>query len=134
MNWKLIFLLSGFGILMGLATVYIIPAGVETIIWLIILVFCAWVIQKVLKTRYFIHGFLVCMINSLCVTGAHLFLSSAYLAHHPEEAASYAKLQSEYHVSMTQAMLLFSPFIGLMSGLFLGILSNVFALVRQRAA
>ena len=40
MNWKLIFLLSLFGLAMGIATVYVIPSRLEPMFWLAISILC----------------------------------------------------------------------------------------------
>lgn len=46
MNWPLILKLSLFGLVMGIATVFVIPSRVEPLFWLGIFVVCAYVIAK----------------------------------------------------------------------------------------
>ena len=67
MNWKIIFQLSIFGLIMALGTVQLIPERIEPFFWLAIFAFCAWVIAKVCSGKYFLHGFLVSMVNSVWV-------------------------------------------------------------------
>src|SRR5687768_10396172 len=86
MNWKLIFQLSLFGLAMGIATVFWIPSGVEPLFWLVIFLFCAWVIGLRCSDKYFLHGFTVSLVNSIWITSAHMIFSSTYLANHPQEA------------------------------------------------
>jgi hypothetical protein len=43
-DWKLILQLPLFGLFMGVATVYFIPLNVEPFCWLVIFLFCAYVI------------------------------------------------------------------------------------------
>jgi hypothetical protein len=133
MNWKLIFALSGFGLFMAVATVYVIPSNIEIFFWLAIFGICAWLIQKHAPGKYFAHGFLVCILNCVWITGGHILLSAPYLLHHPEEQEAYNKMYGQFKITMTQAMLLFGPFIGILSGIFLGLLSSVFARIRQSA-
>jgi hypothetical protein len=46
MNWKLIFLLSLFGLAMGFATVFVLPTKIEPVFWLVIFVISAYLIAK----------------------------------------------------------------------------------------
>jgi hypothetical protein len=82
MNWKLIFGLSLFGLAMAVATVYCIPSNIEPILWLVIFLLCAYLIAKNAAGKYFLHGFLVSIVNCIWITGVHIMLSSTYLASH----------------------------------------------------
>ena len=117
---------------MAIGTVYLIPSSIEVFVWLAIFCTCAWFIQQYADGKFFLHGFLVSLLNCVWVTAAHIVLSKSYLANHPEEAMSYANLYKIYHLSMTSAMLLFGPVIGILSGIVLGMMSTVFALIKLR--
>lgn len=133
MNWKLIFALSLFGLAMGFATVYWIPSSVELFIWLPIFPVCAYLIAKSAPGKYFLHGFFVSVVNSLWITAVHIKLSARYIAHHPEEAKTYAKTYAETHLSMHRAMLVMGPVIGLVSGIVLGLLSFAASRILSKA-
>jgi hypothetical protein len=123
MNWKLIFGLSLFGLAMGIATVYWVPPKIEPCLWLPIFLICAWLIAKNATGKYFLHGFLVSLVNCVWITGAHIILSAEYLAHHPQETQQYAKLNAQMGLSVARAMLLVGPVIGIIFGLILGLLA-----------
>ena len=125
MNWKLIFGLSLFGLAMAIASVYWVPSNVEPWTWLVIFLLCAYLIAKNAPGKYFLHGFLVSLVNCIWITGAHIILSVPYLASHPQEAAQYAKMNEMGHLSVTQAMLIFGPVIGIISGLVLGLFAFI---------
>ena len=72
MSWKLIFALSGFGLAMAIATVFVIPSSIEPLFWLAIFVVSAWLIAKKAPGKYFLHGFCVSLVNCVWITGAHI--------------------------------------------------------------
>ncbi len=133
MNWKLIFGLSLFGMAMAFATVYFIPSNIEPVCWLVIFLLCAYFIAKNAPGRYFLHGFLVSLVNCIWITGAHILMSATYLANHTQEADQYAKINSQAHLTVTQAMLIMGPAIGIISGLVLGLFSFLASKVFKRS-
>src|SRR6266480_402246 len=87
MNWKLIGLLSLFGLAMALGTVSFIPSNVEPMLWLPIFLITAWVIATRAPRRVFLHGLLLGLANCVWITAAHILLLERYLGAHPREAA-----------------------------------------------
>lgn len=123
MNWKLIVLLSLFGLAMSIATVFWISSGVEPFFWLAIFVVSAYVIAKKCATRHFLHGFLVSLANCVWITAMHIILYQTYLANHPEQAAMLANMPMPG--SPRLMMLLTGPIIGIVSGLILGLFTLI---------
>ena len=119
MKWNLIFKLSLFGLAMAFATVYFIPSNLEPFFWLVIFIICAWVIAKNCGSRYFLHGFMVSIFNSVWITGAHILLFNQYIANHPSEADMMKKMPMPD--SPRLMMLMTGPIIGIISGLVLGL-------------
>ena len=117
MNFKLIFLLSLFGLAMAIATVFVIPSSIEPVFWLVILITCAIIIAKKTTERYFLHGFLTCLLNCVWVTSAHLIFFNQYIANHPQEA----KMMASAHISPKIMMLVTGPVIGILTGVMLGL-------------
>ena len=72
MNWKLIFLLSLFGLFMAVATVYFIPSNIEPFCWLAIFLFCAYMIARNTATSRFLHGLCLGLANCVWITAAHV--------------------------------------------------------------
>ena len=121
MNWKLIFTLSLFGLAMAIGTVYWIPGNIELAFWLPIFIVCAFVIAKNCTSKYFLHGFLVSVLNCIWITSAHILLYHTYIANHPEEAEMMGKMPYNTHPRLM--MLLVGPFFGIIFGLILGLFS-----------
>ena len=83
MNWKLIVMLSLFGLAMAVLSLF--GLGIfEFVIWLVIFVFYAVIIAKRAPGRYFLHGFLVSIVNSVWVTAIHAGFFSIYAKNNPQ--------------------------------------------------
>lgn len=113
-------MLSGFGMAMALATVYVIPSKFEPAFWLPIFIVCAIAIAKRAPSRYFLHGLTVSLVNCLWITTAHVALYDAYAATHADEVAM---MTSANFASPRVMMALTGPVIGLISGIVLGLFS-----------
>jgi hypothetical protein len=119
MNWKLIFQLSLFGLAMGVATVFLIPSKIEPAFWLVIFLFCAYVIAKRRPAMLFLHGLLLGLANSVWITAAHVLLFDTYIARHAQEAAMMQSMPMPG--SPRLMMTLTGPVVGLISGVILGL-------------
>ncbi|HWZ34994.1 MAG TPA: hypothetical protein VNW51_02490 [Mucilaginibacter sp.] len=119
MNWKLIFQLSAFGLIMAFATISLIPEKAEPAFWVVIFVFCAIVIARVAPGKYFLHGFCVSLVNCIWITGAHIIFYASYVAHHADMAAMYKGIHPR------AMMLVFGPAFGIAFGVILGLFSYV---------
>jgi hypothetical protein len=118
MDWKLILQLSVFGLVMGIATVFVIPSNVEPWFWLVIFCICAFLMARARSTLLFLHGLLVGIVNSLWITSAHVIFFSHYIAHHANEAALMKSMPLPD--SPRLMMVLLGPAFGIISGLVLG--------------
>jgi len=123
LNWRLIFLLSLFGLVMGIATVYWIPAGVELVIWFTIFDICAYLIVKRAQWKFFLHGFLLGLIDGVWITAIQILLVKPYLANHPEEAAMISTMPLAD--SPRLVMLITGVIVALTTAVTLGIFSSV---------
>lgn len=121
MNWKLIFSLSLFGLAMGLATISLVPTMVEPFLWLAIFLICAYIIAKRAAGKFFLHGFLVSIVNCFWITSAHVIFHLTYLANHAQEA----RMGVQMGVGSRTAMIIVGPIIGIISGLILGLFAYV---------
>lgn len=133
MNWKLIFQLSLFGLAMGIATVFVIPSKIEPAFWLVIFLFCAYVIAKRRPGLLFLHGLLLGLANSVWITAAHILFFDAYIARHAQEAALMQGPSLPAPPRVMMAMI--GPIIGLISGVVIGIFALIAGkLVKSPAA
>ncbi len=118
LDGKLILQLSLFGLVMAVATVFVIPSKLEPLFWLLIFGTCAFVIARRRRDRHFVHGFLVSLVNCVWITSAHILLFAPYLAHHPDEAAMMKTMPLPD--SPRLMMLMTGPIVGVVSGVVLG--------------
>jgi hypothetical protein len=121
MNWKLIFTLSLFGLAMAIATVFWIPSNIEPIFWLLIFLFCAYQVAKTVSNNYFLHGFLVSLVNCVWITSAHILFAETYLFNHPNEAAMMQTMPMPDSPRLMMGVM--GPVVGIISGLVLGLFS-----------
>jgi len=132
MNWRLIFLLSLFGLAMAIGTIWLIPMNVEYILWPIIIIICAYIIAKRCTKNYFLNGFMVSIFNCVWITAAHLIFFSAYMENHMEMANKMHGYMSDHP---HRAMVIMGPIIGIISGLVLGLFSWIASkMVKKPAA
>jgi len=132
MNWKLILQLSLFGLAMGIATVFAIPSSAEPIFWLVIFLVTAYLIATRAPGRYFAHGLLVGVANSVWITASHVLLFDRYIAGHAREAAMMTSMPMPDAPRLMMAMT--GPVIGIVSGVVIGVLAVIASkLVARRA-
>jgi hypothetical protein len=124
LNKPLIFRLSLFGLVMAIATVFWIPGNIEIFFWIPIFIYCAYVVAKKAPGKYFLHGFLVSLLNCVWVTSAHVIFYSTYVSHHTEEI-SMMRTMSLYPDHPRRMMLLVGPVFGIIFGLILGLFSFI---------
>jgi hypothetical protein len=126
MNWKLIFGLSLFGVAMGFGTVFAISPRVEPFLWPVIFVVCAFVIARQAPRRPFLHGFLLGILNSVWVTGAHMLFFNRYLAGHAQDAEMIRALHASGVVPRA-VMAMAGLGVGLIPAAVIGVLAYVVA-------
>jgi hypothetical protein len=119
LDGKLILGLSMFGLVMAVATVFVIPSSIEPLFWLAIFAVCAYVLAKRAPDRLFLHGFMVSIVNSVWITSGHILFAESYLARHADEAAMMTKMPLPD--SPRLMMLMTGPLVGIVSGLVLGL-------------
>lgn len=130
MNWKLIFLLSLFGLAIGLAGVALVPSNIEPFCWLIAFIISAIAIARKAPGKYFLHGFLVNILNSVWTTAVHLVLYDKYVAFHPEFLEIFAN--GSVNVEPRTFMLISGAVAGVLFGLILGLFSWMAAWIFKR--
>jgi len=132
MNWRLIFLLSLFGLAMAIGTVWFIPMNIEYVLWPVIFIIDAYLIAKGCSKNYFVNGFMVAIFNCIWITAAHLIFFKDYMAFHQEMANNMHGYMSEHP---HHAMLIIGPMIGIISGIIIGLLSWIASkIVKSNAA
>ena len=128
MNWKLIFQLSVFGLIMAIATISLIPPNVEPAFWFIVFIFCAYVIAKVCTGKYFLQGFLVTLTNCVWVTSAHLIFYKTYIINHPKVAAMYAAAPAPLNAHPRLTLVI----MGTLMGACIGLILPIFAFIASK--
>ena len=119
MNWKLILQLSLFGLAMGIATVFVIPSKIEPLFWLVIFVACAYLIAARAPGRWFLHGLMVSVVNSVWITASHLLFFDSYIVNHQQEMAMMTRMPLPDSPRLMMAAI--GPVVGVASGVVLGV-------------
>ncbi len=120
MNWPLVLLLSLFGLVMGAATVSLVPFAIEPLLWLAIFLVCAYAVARRVSGMRFLHGLTIGLINSIWVTAVHLALFNKYVIHHMAQASMMKDLLIAHSPRLTLAAV--GTAIGLVSGIVIGTL------------
>src|SRR4029434_9982996 len=94
--------------------------------------FSAAIIAAWCPGRYFIHGVMLGLANSVWVTAAHVLLFDRYMANHPQEAAMMSSMPLPDSPRLMMALV--GPVIGLVSGLVTGVLAVVAAKLMRPSA
>jgi hypothetical protein len=133
MNLKLILQLSAFGLIMAFGTVSLIPQQIEPVFWLAIFIICAWVIAKAAPGKYFLHGFLVSLVNCVWIIVVHTIFYDTYIAHHPGVALMNegTPVAVANHPRVVQAV--FGAIIGVISGVVLGLFALIASKIVKKA-
>ncbi len=126
LNWKLIFGLSLIGLAMAFLTTYMIPSSIEMILWPVIILINAFLIAKFAPGKYFLHGFMAALTNSVWITSVHILLFNDYLAHHPDWVAKLPEMPWPTHPRWFA--LIMGPAIGIGTGL----VNGLFALLAAK--
>ena len=120
---------------MGFATVFFIPSNVEPLFWLLIFIICAYLIARYATGKYFLHGLLVSIVNSIWISATHAAFFYAYIASHPEYLKMTESAPAMIAEHPRRMMLVTGPIIGVISGLILGLFSWIASkLVKPAAA
>lgn len=125
MNWKIIFQLSVFGLIMAVGTISLIPEKIEPFFWLVIMLFSAWVIAKTCPDKYFLHGFLVGLANCFWITLTDILLYNTYISHHADMASMNNSMPDPIIHHPRIGMVLAYIVIGIASGLIIGLFSFI---------
>lgn len=125
MNWKLIFQLSFFGLIMAFGTVSLIPEKTEWIFWLVIFAFCAVVIARSAGGKYFLYGFALSIFNSIWITVVHTLFFNSYVSHHPDMSPANMGLPVYFASHPRLAMVLLALPFGIVFGVFQGLFAFI---------
>src|SRR5437879_1270629 len=119
MNWKTIFALSLFGVAMAIASLFGLTRGIEPLLWLGIFIFYAWWIAKHCAGKYFLHGFLVSVLNGVWIALIHAAFFSTFIRNNPEMVASFQKFPLP--ITLRVFNLIVGPIVGALFGVVAGL-------------
>ncbi len=134
MNWKLIFQLSLFGLIMAFATVSLIPTFLEPVFWVIIFVLSAYIIAKVCTQKYFLNGFMVAIVNCVWITAVHAIFCSAYIKAHPYMTPEKLGMPPSLYTHPREVLIIIAPGFGIGCAIVLGLFSFIaFKIVKKKS-
>ncbi|MDP9076977.1 MAG: hypothetical protein M3O71_06100 [Bacteroidota bacterium] len=132
MNWKIIFQLSVFGLIMAFGTVSLIPQNVEPIFWVLIFAFCAFVIAKTCNGKYFLHGLLTGLVNCIWITIVHVFFFKTYLENHKQVDAMLVDMPASFATHPRVALALAGLGLGILSAIVFGLFAFVASKISRK--
>ena len=128
MNWKLIFALSLFGLAMAVASLFGLGM-LEPLLWLVIFIIYAWLIATRASGKYFLHGFLVSVVNSIWITAIHAAFFTIYAKNNPQMVQG-----APAGINSRVLMIVMGPIVGAVFGLVAGLFAFVASkIVRKRS-
>lgn len=130
MNWKIILLLSFFGVVVGFAEVYGLSGIAELIVWLVVFVVFAVVIAKRQEGDYFVHALLASILAGFWVGVIHAAFINTYVAHNPQLRAGVTMMPKSSHPRLIMVMM--GPFIGSVAGVVAGVMAAVAGKIVKR--
>jgi len=130
MNWKLIFQLSIFGLIMAFGTVSLIPQKVEPVFWVLIFVFCSAVIARACNSKYFLYGFYTGLLNCIWITVVHFLFYKKYIESHNQLDSMMSWLPPSFSTHPRVATAL----VGLIPGLVSAVVFGLFAFIGSKIA
>ena len=119
MNWKLIFVLSLFGLAMAVGSLFGLGM-LEPLLWLIIFIIYAWLIARRAPGKYFLHGFLTSVVNSVWMTAIHGTFFSIYAKNNPQFVQS-----APPGINPRVLMIIMGPLFGMLFGLVAGLFAFI---------
>ena|SRR5688572_5954999 len=132
MNWKIILGLSLFGILMGVLSVFGLTGGLEWLLWLIIALISAVVIERSAPKLHVTSGFLVGFLDSLFSGIIVAFFWERYLLQNPDVLNRLAEMPEG--LAPEFFMIIASVLIGFIYGLFIGLVVFLIRKTKRRSA
>ncbi len=120
MQWKIVIILGGFGVLMGLASVLGFTERIELLVWIVVAVFAAYWIVRTLDAKVFLHGLCAGLLMGIANALLQFLFFDTYLSNNPTSAKQFVDTGG---VSPRVFVLLAGPFIGLFYGAFIGVLN-----------
>lgn len=133
MNWKIIFGWSLFGLAMGVGPAFGLAFRTEVILWLMIVVICAFVIARQAPSRTFLHGFLLGVVSGIWFTGAHIVFFDRYAAGNSYEARMMRALDATAGALPRVVMSASGLANGAILGIVLGVLAYLAAKILSRS-
>jgi hypothetical protein len=116
---------------MAFGTISLIPEMIEPVFWGAIFIFCAYIIAKRVGGKYFGHGLFLGLANCVWITAAHFVFYNTYIIHHQ----SVLKMSQQHPIFPTHPridMLIIAPFIGIISGVIIGIFALIASLLMKK--
>ena len=128
MNWKLIIALSLVSIVIAFTGVYgVTTMQSEPLIWLAIFIVYAVIIARFAPGNYFLHGFLVSVLNGLWIGAIHVLNFHTYMRSNPGMKKMYDHMPHIASPKITMVLMapVFGAALGLIAGLFAFIASRI---------
>lgn len=129
MKWKTILLLSLFGILMGLISVFGIIQNIEWLLWLIIAIVSAYVLNKQTKRLLVTHAAITGLFMGILYA---IILSSLFEMYLRNNLESEGLKQLPITIEPQYFFLMAGPFLGFVYGLIIGLIALIIKKISKK--
>ncbi len=124
-NWKIVLILSSFGIVMALLSVFgNVKGSYELVLWALLAIVSSYMIAKKGGRLPFIEGVTTGVLSGILNSAVQFFFFRQYILNNPGKLEQFREIPLEMPA---QYLILFTgPIIGLIYGIILGIISTSF--------
>ena len=126
MKWNIVFLLSLFGVGIGIASLFGFTEGVEFYWWIVVALVTAYILAKQTSHKLFLHGFYSGLGMGICHVFVLFIFFDLYVVHNPSIANGFTSIPGD--IEPRTFFLITSPVIGGLYGLMLGALAQIAAM------
>lgn len=123
MNWKMILALALLGLIMGIASLFGWTQNIELVLWIIIAAVAAFPLATNKAGKPFLHGLLAGLLMGVCNSLIQFGFFEMYLANNPAAGEQFSKIPGG--ISARFFVVLVGPAVGLMYGVFMGLLGLI---------
>jgi hypothetical protein len=123
MNWRLIFVLSLFSVIIGFASMLGLTKSYEWLMWLCVGIYSAFRFARITRDDLFLHGFYLGIFVGVFSAAIQAIFISTYLSNNPRMVEALNALPQSLHPAVV--VLIMGPIIGAVSGVVFGVLAVV---------
>jgi hypothetical protein len=120
MNWSMALMLSGIGIVLGIAALFGATGWIEWVLWIAAGALCAMVIANSVSERLFMHGLVAGALGGFWGGVLHVIFYRTYAENNPEEVLQFKDVGA---LGAMPLMIVRMAALSILAGIFFGLLA-----------